>query len=206
MVEWVFARGLCAAVGFGLAVAGSGTAMAQDAANPAAAMTASEAMKYVPDSASVAMPDLAFAETPQDAADFDKYYYFNRAGTSFAEALADLRDCDELARGLASGYKWQDTPYPYTGTMAGAVGGAIGNAFAEAIVGSANRRALRRTNMRRCMHYKGYSRYGVTKELWVRFNFEEGFSSVEEIRRQGMLAMQAKVASGPAPASRELGI
>jgi len=60
--------------------------------------------------------------------------------------------------------------------------------------------------MRRCMGYKGYARYGLQKDLWQEFHFEEGFSSEEESKRQAMLAQQAKVASGTKPATGELGI
>ena len=163
-------------------------------------------MTVVPDPATVAMPKLDFASTPLIEADFDKYYFFNRANTSFEEALADLRDCDGFARGLSSGYKYQEAPYPYTYTMAGAAGGVIANVMIAAIFGSAEKRRLRRVNMRRCMGYRGYDRFGLEKDLWQEFNFEEGFSAEGEDKRQAMLAQQAKVASGPRPAGKELGL
>lgn len=163
-------------------------------------------MTVVPDPMSVAMPKLDFAPTPQDEADFDKYFFFQRDGTTFQEALADIRDCDGIARGLSDGYRYQDAPYPYTYTMAGAIGGAIGNAMVAAIFGSAEKRRLRRVNLRRCMGYKGYSRFGLQKELWQAFNFEEGFSGEAEVKRQAMIAQQAKVAAGPRPVGKELGL
>lgn len=163
-------------------------------------------MTFVPDPATVTMPKLEFTPTPQDEGTFDKYFYFNRPETSFEAALADLRDCDGFASGLSSGYTYQAAPYPYTYTMAGAVGGAIGNALVAAIFGSAEKRRLRRVNMRRCMGYKGYARYGLAKDLWQEFNFEEGFSGEAEEKRQAMLAQQARVASGPKPAAKELGL
>lgn len=163
-------------------------------------------MTVVPDPATVAMPKLDFVSNPLIEADFDKYYFFNRANTSFEEALADLRDCDGFARGLSSGYKYQEAPYPYTYTMAGAAGGVIANVMIAAIFGSAEKRRLRRVNMRRCMGYRGYARFGLEKDLWQEFNFEEGFSGEGEDKRQAMLAQQAKVASGPRPAGKELGL
>ncbi len=163
-------------------------------------------MTVVPDPATVAMPKLDFVSNPLIEADFDKYYFFNRANTSFEEALADLRDCDGFARGLSSGYKYQEAPYPYTYTMAGAAGGVITNVMIAAIFGSAEKRRLRRVNMRRCMGYRGYARFGLEKDLWQEFNFEEGFSGEGEDKRQAMLAQQAKVASGPRPAGKELGL
>jgi hypothetical protein len=175
-------------------------ALAEDAAK------AEDATKIIPDPATVVMPKLDFAETEADRADYDKYFYFHRTDTGFEEALADLRECDGMSQGLQSGLQYQQAPYPYAGTMAGAAGGILGNLLAEAIVGSAEKRKLRRVNMRRCMGYKGYARYGLQKDLWQEFHFEEGFSGEEESKRQTMLAQQAKVASGSKPVAGELGI
>jgi len=160
----------------------------------------------VPDPASVVMPELAFTATPEIEAVYDKYYYFHRADTNFTAALADIRECDAFARGLTTGIGYTSTPYPYAGTMAGALGGAIANVMVMMIFGSAEKRKLRRTNMRRCMHYKGYERYGLKRDLWEKFNFEEGLSSVKEVDRQRYLAQQAKVASTLGLAQKDLGL
>lgn len=158
------------------------------------------------DAAALKLPMLAFTATPEDEENFEKYYYFHRAGTDFATAYADIRECDGYARGLASGITYQQTPYPYAGTMAGAVGGAVGNVLAAAIFGSAEKRRVRRVNMRSCMHFKGYSRYGLSKSLWEPFNFEEGISGVSEKERDGLLKLQALVASSATPQGKELGL
>ncbi len=157
------------------------------------------------DAATIAMPELQFAASPEVEKDFDKYYYFHRADTDFGGALADVRDCDNLARGLASPYGNMDTPYPYNMTATGLIGGAIANVMVAAIFGSAQLRATRRVNMRRCMYYKGYQRFGLPKETWQKFNFEEGFGALEEKKRQAFLMQQAKVASGPMPVTAVLG-
>jgi hypothetical protein len=126
------------------------------------------------DAGSVAMPKLDFKSDGTEAADFDKYYAFHRADTDFATAYADVTECDGYARGLQTGIAYQQPPYPYAGTMAGAIGGAIGNAMVVAIFGSAEKRRMRRVNMRTCMNFKGYQRFGLPKALWDEFNFEEG--------------------------------
>jgi len=159
----------------------------------------------VPDPAKLELPDLSAPTSAADEADFDKYFYFHRASTTFEQALADVRECDGYARGLASPYGYQEAPYPYTYTMAGAIGGAIANMLVAAIFGSAELRKARRTNMRRCMNYKGYDRYGLNKDVWQKFNFEEGLNRVDEDARQLMLAQQAKAASIIQPAGRVLG-
>jgi hypothetical protein len=90
--------------------------------------------------------------------------------------------------------------------MAGAVGGMIGNAMAMAIFGSAEKRRLRRVNMRKCMSFKGYERYGLSKELWEKFNFEEGLTGVKESDRMGFLRQQALVAARYKPTTKGLGL
>ena len=122
-----------------------------------------------------------------------------------AAALADLRECDGYARGLSSPYGYVDTPAAYNYGLAGAAGGLIGNLLVSAVFGSAELRKARRANMRRCMNYKGYERYGLPKDTWQEFNFEEGLRKVDEKDRQQMLAQQAKAASGPTPTGKALG-
>ena len=157
------------------------------------------------DPATIPMPVLTFAPDPKWEKDFDKYYYFNRVDTGFATALGDLRQCDGLSRGLASPFGNSDVPYPYNSTTSGLIGGAIANVMVAAIVGSSQLRATRRVNMRRCMYFKGYDRFGLPKDMWQTFNFEEGFDGLPEHERQAFLKQQARVASGPRPATAVLG-
>ncbi|MCR5872026.1 hypothetical protein LRS12_15695 [Sphingomonas sp. J344] len=158
------------------------------------------------DAAKVTMPKLDFTPSPTDPSNYDKYYYFVRADTDFETAYADIVECDGYARGLASGISYTQVPYPYAGTMAGAVGGAIGSAMAMAIFGSAEKRRLRRVNMRQCMNFKGYQRHGLSKDLWQEFHFEEGLSDMPETRRFAYLKQQALVAATAKPESKELGL
>ena len=158
------------------------------------------------DPAKVTMPALAFKDDGTAAADFDKYYAFRRTDTDFATAYADIAECDGYARGLQSGIGYYQTPYPYAGTMAGAVGGALGSIMADMIFGSAEKRRLRRVNMRTCMNFKGYDRYGLSKDVWDAFNFEEGLSGVTEEKRQGYLKQQALVASSGNLQGKALGL
>lgn len=151
---------------------------------------------------SVSYPDLQFEESDSNVKVYDKYFYFHRNSTSFNEAYADIKECDALASGI-SYYAGGSEPYPgYYGAqygVGGAIGGLIGSAMADAIFGSAERRKTRRINLRNCMGFKEYDRYGLDRELWQRFNFEEGHGRVEGDKRQSYLLMQAKVASGPKP-------
>ena len=179
--------------------------LAAVAASASNAQPAASAAQAIPDPAKVQLPDLGQPASADDATAFDKYFYFHRSGTSFEQALGDIRECDGYARGLSSPYGYQDVGYPYAGTMAGAVGGAIGNAMVAMIFGSAELRKARRSNMRRCMNYKGYERFGLNKDVWQQFHFEEGLRSVDEDERQRMLAQQAKAASLITPTGKALG-
>lgn len=155
--------------------------------------------------AAVERPDIQFDETPEMVDDYDKYFYFHRDDTSFDQAYADISECDALASGISYYGGGNGTvPYPYAGTLGGAVGGMIGSAMADAIFGSAERRRIRRVNMRNCMGFKEYARYGMERERWQAFHFEEGFSSVKGEKREGYLMKQAAVASGPKPEQKVL--
>lgn len=156
------------------------------------------------DPATVPMPQLAFTPTAQQAQDFDKYFFFHRADTDFATAYADIQECDNYARGMSTTMANNAVPYPYAGTLAGGIGGAIGTLAVDMIFGSAQRRAMRRDNMRMCMGFKEYRAYGLPRDLWTAFNFEEGLRSVDESQRQQMLQMQARAASGPQPSVGEI--
>jgi hypothetical protein len=184
----------------GLAAAFAVAAMCAGA--PASAQTEAE-----PDPATIAVPDLAFAMNPELAGEFDRYFYFVREDTGFATALADLRECDGYARGLVylrSGFD-PSVYQPMPTTLPAAVGTAIGTALAgaidKAVFGPAQRRRMRRANMRTCMHFKGYHRYGLPRAVWEQINSEDP----GEVDGEKLLLKQAKIASGPKPAQRALG-
>lgn len=156
------------------------------------------------DPATLEMPQLDFSPTPEIERNYAKYFYFHRENTDFDTALADLRECDQLARKMSNAAPAVNVPYPYAGTMAGAGGGLLAALIIDATKGSADRRSMRRISMGNCMTFKQYKSYGLAKELWVKFNWEEGFSEPKESERIEKLLLQAKVASGPRPTRGEL--
>lgn len=170
-----------------------------------------------PEIAAIEIPVLAFSETAKDVKNYEKYFYFHRLDTSFDEAYADIRECDALSDGRAS-YGGDDVSYGVVQGvhqqmieqygMAGAVGGVVGQAVGaaawNAIYGSAERRKNRRLSMRNCMHYKGYDRLGLTKDIWEEFNFEEGNGRKDEALRERAMLIQARVASGPKPQQKAI--
>ncbi len=174
-----------------------------------AAPVAAQEQGGTPPSAPVpSMPRLDFVETPEIAATYDKYFYFHRDANTLDEAKADITECDALSSGSSiylGGDQMLQTQMIVQYGLAGGVGGAIGAAAADAIFGSAQRRAQYRVNMRNCMGWKGYQRYGLSKDLWDNFHFEEGNGRKKEEVRLVALTQQAMVASGPKPATKELG-
>jgi hypothetical protein len=188
-------------------------ALAQDAAPappPAVTGTIAPRAFELPDPATLTRPVMEFTATPEIAADFDKFFYFHRDDTPFVEAYGDVRECDALASGsniyMGADSSSMASAMTTYGPMAGAVGGVIGSAIADAIFGSAARRQQRRINLRNCMGFKGYQRYGLAEKQWKDFNFEEGHGRKKEGERDDALELQALVAAGPKPTAKELGL
>lgn len=157
--------------------------------------------------AAIAMPTLLFDEADVDEKDDEKYFYFQRADTSFVEAFADISECDALSSGMrvyTTDSGAMAGAMAQYGVLPGAIGGMVGSMIADAIFGSAARRQQRRNNMRNCMYYKAYDRYGLEKDLWQEFHFEEGLSQTEANEREAKLLMQARVASAAGPGQRRL--
>ena len=171
-------------------------------AQPLAAQDDAHWRAWQPEEASISLLDVATGTTAADAKDFEKYFYFHRVDTSFSEALTDIRECDARARGLwnppeSGADSWDGDRGAYGLT------GAAAQAF---IFGPAQERLARRATLRRCMFYKGYSRYGTAKTIWERFNYARDDGDLSEQQMQTMLAQQARLASGPRPQGRELGL
>ena len=172
-----------------------------------------EWMAWVPSEGELEMPAVSFSSDAAAAANFDRFFVFHRQDTDFPTALADIRECDSFARGLTHRevYASNAAVAAYTRLtplygLAGALGDPVAGSIANAIYGSAEIRRKQRVNMRRCMFFKGYSRFGLTEGVWNDFNFSDSDDEIAERDRQRMLALQALVASGPRPAAADLGL
>jgi hypothetical protein len=155
------------------------------------------------DPESIPMPSLSFTPDAEIERNYFKYFFFHREATDFHTAFADIQECDGYARGLAFRVTTNYVPTGM-GLLPDVVGSVIGNALADAIHGSAERRNQRRVIMRTCMGYKGYATFGLPRDLWREFNFDEGNRSPPEAARQDMLRRQARAASGPRPQIGEI--
>jgi hypothetical protein len=158
-----------------------------------------------PDPSSVTVPDLRFTPTPGDVADYDEYYYFYRQGVSYEQAFADLDQCRMYV--LASSLTSVLPPrfVPLKGDVVSrsdskivdfyyASYGIVGGLLAGAVMDEENSENARGTN-KRCMAYKGYSRYGTTRDIWDRI---AAGGDAEK------LARMARIASGPEPQAKAI--
>jgi hypothetical protein len=172
------------------------------------------------DPVTVSVPSLAFTDAGA-AKDFDKYFYFWRENVDYNKAYADIVECDAYARGMAfrlgeggSDFDSYNSYFaqPSLPAVAGdVIGSLIGAALAKPVnklmdraLAAPKRRTAHRANLRVCMGYKGYRRYGLPKVIWQAFNFDEANGDVAEGTRQRMLIQQARISSGPRPGQPEL--
>lgn len=138
------------------------------------------------DPAAIEVPGLEFTPTAAIERDYDKYFYYHRDDTDFATALADLRECDAYARGISL-------------RADGGPNGALVGLATDAIFGAAQRRDIARRNLRVCMGFKDYRRYGLPRSIWEQIHSPEAPGETGEARRQRLLQVQARIASGPQP-------
>jgi hypothetical protein len=135
------------------------------------------------------VPDLSFVPTPAIERGYDKFFVYHREATDFATAYADLKECDAYARGIS-------LHVPAAGALTALV--------VDAIVGAAQRHDISRRNMRTCMRFKEYHRYGLPEALWKRVGLDPASGSPGEAER--LLRLQARIASGPRPPAGDLGL
>ena len=139
-----------------------------------------------------------------DAADTGKYFYFHKAGVGIDTATADIRECSEYGSNIRNIEPGSQSYYvPYTGNLspvaaglAGGIGGALGEMLADVLFKAPQRRAMRRTVLRKCMSFKGYGRYPLAKERWEAVN--DGGD------RKAVYARIAALAVAPAPTAGAL--
>jgi hypothetical protein len=163
-----------------LAVASASTAAAEDTLPPADSVT---------------LPPITYGSDPKVAANGFKFFFFHNAALSYPEAAADLAECHgQLATGapllLPAFVPWTEqnlrpvergfSPYGLTGEVI------------LAIIQPKLERGLRNNRMRLCMERRGYVRYAID---------QAAYDAIWEGEPAQVLAMQAKLATSPAPAA-----
>jgi hypothetical protein len=167
---------------------------------PASAQTVITPLER-PDPASITVPDMAsFKPTPLDIRRFEDYFYFHKDGVSYERAFADLDQCRGYGM-VAHGLVLTPTVVPLGGPLVkdapklgSPMGGFISYVLVNMIVAS-YLEDLGQGTIRRCMMWKGYSRYGTSRALW---------KEIEKGNDAAKLARQALLASGLKPATTAL--
>lgn len=154
----------------------------------------------MPDPATITVPDLAFKPTRGDIRNYDSYFYFNKPGVGYEKAFADIMECRSYSQVFSFMPPTPDfVPLgsePYAADMSdkyanaalgfGLIGvGVLG--FAMDILSDYDKNS----NMRRCMGYKGYKRYGTAYAVWRQI--DKGKDEAPKIARLALIA------SGPSP-------
>lgn len=161
------------------------------AASPAAAQADTP-----PDPATVTLPDMTPTRDSQVIRNGWRFFYFHKAGVSYAQAHADFADCYRfLPVASPAGYLPMFRPWirsvepgPPPAPAAnnyGLIGGVIGGMVAGPI-----ERRQRQSRMRLCLEPRGYVRYPLREDVWRQLIDNYSPRSI---------AMQAKAASGPGP-------
>jgi hypothetical protein len=156
-----------------------------------------------PEPATVAVPDLTFTPKSSDVRSYDDYFYFYKPGVTYEAAFADIDTCrmyGESARLVATPPKFVPLGADAVrrpNAMANGVGlqyGVIGLLIAGLIIEAAEEDATSATS-RRCLHYKGYVRYGT------RWDIAKKISAGTDVER---VARMARIASGAVPQTEAL--
>lgn len=146
------------------------------------------------------------AATPAEKPDYSKYFFFHKDGVSQTAAQADFDECTTYGANVTNiepGTQIMYVPYtsalsPLANGLAGGIGGALGSLLADALFKGPQRKAMRRTVMRKCMGFKGYQRYGIDKQAWEKL--------ADGDDRAAISARFATLASGPKPSMAVLAL
>ena len=165
---------------------------------PLAAQEAFPSGPALPNPIEVKLPPVNFPSDEKSLKEGYKFFVFHHGDLTYEEASRDFAECRmHLARGdprnLPSFVAWVDPsqrnlnsrPSPY-----GLVGGII-----LSFVAPKMERGLVNSKMLMCMNPRGYNRYAVD---------EASYEALHEGDERTIIAMQAKLATGPAPAVERL--
>ena len=139
------------------------------------------------------------AYRPADGETFARHFFFHRPGVALEEARADLAECRSYAADAMLWPREPDSMPPDPKLLppdvsGGPLGPVVGG-LAFGLFAGGERAKIAATNMRKCMGFKGYDRYGLGEALWKQLNA----GTAEEA-----LLRQARLASGPPPSGRKL--
>ncbi|MGH3428466.1 MAG: hypothetical protein ACRDQZ_13015, partial [Mycobacteriales bacterium] len=157
-----------------------------------------------PDPATVTIPDVTVPLSDRDARNFEDDYFFQKPGVSYETAFADIDTCRMYglsARAISA----PPTVVPLSGAVVQrsesasprlfSQYGVVGGLIAGALIAEAEEDAAQGA-VRRCLFYKGYRRYGTSRAV---------FDAINSGTDVDKAARMARIASGPTPATRDIG-
>jgi hypothetical protein len=144
----------------------------------------------------IVLPSLEFISNDKIIEQFHKNYFFHREGVDFKTALSDLNECEYYS---TFNEPWVRPP-TFMPFALNSIGGArtkpsynrptlMSAVFGGMVMKPLSRR-MHNANMRTCMNFRGYSRYGLTEEI----NTE-----IEKNGQEESLLIRAMIASGSKP-------
>jgi len=158
-----------------------------------------------PDPLKMTAADLTFEADEKHTKEFHKYFYFHKDGLGYDQALNEIGECNVYQEGPIAGgneavpivprfvslsESQSYVPYVYNDMGGGVVGAIIGDMMAAPIL-----QKNKAQRFRKCMEYKGYDRYGVSKDVWKTFTRVDPDDYVE---------IMASIASGPKPTAEKI--
>ena len=151
------------------------------------------AQETLPDPAMVTLPAMKFGDDADVAKNGYKFFFFHNPTVSYVDAYTDLMECrGHLPTGaflpLPGFVPWVESNEREVATAMNPYG-VVGAVMAAIIVPKIER-GQRNNKMRLCMDRRGYVRYAVD---------EAAYDALNSGDERNILAMQAKLAVGPAP-------
>ena len=156
-----------------------------------------------PDPATITLPDMTIKPTKPDPRRSDEYFYFHKSNVSYERAFSDLDQCrmySQMAQLVAPMPRFiplggeQIEPTGPDGWSTFPMFGFAGMMIANWLIAEGQEEMAITTN-RRCMAYKGYQRYGISRAI---------FKQIESGTDTEKLARKARIASGSAPQTEAL--
>jgi len=157
------------------------------------------------DSTKLTAADLVFEADEKHTKEFHKYFFFHKDGVSYDQALNDFGECDVYQRGPIGSTEVTFTilprfvslsenqsykPYVYNPNDGGVVGAIVGD-----IVNAPILQKNEAQRLRKCMEYKSYDRYGISKERW---------KLIHKAKPPNYVKISASIASGPKPTTEKI--
>ncbi|MGB3711704.1 MAG: hypothetical protein WA985_08450 [Erythrobacter sp.] len=135
-----------------------------------------------------------------------KYFVFHKDGVSAEVARADMIECRNYAEGLVlqksgSTPVYSSVPYSSAGSLsplAAGLAGGIGSLVGSLVVSFMNegdRRAMERSNLRKCFAFKNYDRYEIDKDT---------FKALHDGESDAVRTRLVEIATGTAPEGERL--